>query len=79
MEHIAFIWKGARKVSMTAGPWCDKPCKSVWGVKIHQRSGHMTTDQQSFKGTCAEKQAQTQEQKARVQCVNNKLKNVFHF
>ena len=73
------FWQGARC------PWCDKPCKSERGVKIHQRFCHMAPDRQDFKGTCAEKKVkrdkltQAQEQKEKVHCANSELKNVFRF
>ena len=67
-------------------PWCEKPCKSKFGVKIHmRRCEHRPQAEQNFNGTCADKQVQlnkiiaAQQSKDNVKCEGHQLKNVFKF
>ena len=67
-------------------PWCDKACKSKFGVRIHMKScKHSPAKEQQFQGTCADKQVKldkiksAQSTKTAVQCEGQNLINVFTF
>ena len=65
--------------------YCDKPCKSPHGAKIHMHKCHHRPDKQSFAGTCADrcvkdvKVAEAQKHKPKVKCEQAELKNVAVF
>ena len=65
--------------------YCDVPCKSKRGVKIHMRKCRHKPSKQNFIGTCADKKVrddkmeEAQTQKRRVQCEDEELKNVANF
>ena len=72
-------WQGGRC------EFCDRPCKSAFGVKIHQRSCWQRPTQQNFTGTCAEKRIkflklkEAQKKKPKIKCSGRALKNVYAF
>ena len=67
-------------------PFCDRPCKSRHGVKIHMRKCQFRPQQaQNFKGTCADRKViqdkleAAQHEKPKVTCDGQQLQNVFAF
>jgi hypothetical protein len=75
-----YTWPGARC------EYCDKPCKSKHGVRIHQRFCHMIDDNpQEFKGRKAEQKAKVknlveqQDTKATNSYNGKTLLNTFRF
>ena len=70
----------------TRYPYCDKPCKSKFGVKIHLRwCLYRAEKEQKFKDTVTDKQVRfnkvsaAQKTKTKVKCEDSKLSNVFNF
>ena len=65
--------------------FCDKPCKSAHGAKIHSRKCLHRPDPQSFTGTCADrcvkdaKMDKAQKFKPKVKCEGKDLENVAYF
>ena len=66
-------------------PDCDLPCKSLRGIKIHQRKAHKPEKTQSFEGRLVDDAVQVskleklQETRPAVFCDEKILDNVFRF
>jgi hypothetical protein len=67
--------------------WCDKPCKSAHGVKIHyaRKCKKFEMQQQEFVGTIATKLHEVKTKKSRqvhrpvIKCENEPLENCYQF